>query len=116
MTEAAAVIHFRDERIERAQRAQIEAQYQRLGDELRTEFPELDRLEITLMAHGSDYAASGHATGKSTELATHASAADPQQTLSRLLDKMRQQLRRRHDKRIFTRRREARRAAPASRP
>ena len=45
-------------------------------------------------------------------LATHASAVEPGHAADQLLDTLRQQLRRAHDKRIFTRRREAQQRNP----
>jgi ribosome-associated translation inhibitor RaiA len=79
---------------------------------LAREFPEITRLDITLSEEGAGFAASGHVTGKATEVAGHASAPEPALAAEKLLDTLRQRLRRTHDKRIFTRRREAQKNNP----
>ena len=106
MSEAVVAIHFRDEAIEEEMREALEQRCQHLADE----FPELTHLEVTLTPDGVGHTASGHATGKSTEVATHAEGEEPRHAVDGLLHKMRQQLRRTHDKRIFARRREAQHA------
>jgi ribosome-associated translation inhibitor RaiA len=76
------------------------------------EFPEVTQVEVTITPDGAGHAATGHVSGKSTRLATHASAVEPGHAADQLLDTLRQQLRRAHDKRIFTRRREAQQRNP----
>ena len=109
MSQAVVAIHFRDEEIEEEVREVMEKRCRHLADE----FPEVTRLEVTLSPDGVGHAASGHAVGKSTEVATHAQGDEPRSALDRVLHKMRHQLRRTHDKRIFARRRTARRGERA---
>jgi ribosome-associated translation inhibitor RaiA len=70
-------------------------------DVLAGEFPELTHVEITVEQAGARYLAHGQA--EATEALP---AAD------RLLEKLERQLRKLHDKRIFTQRREAQRDPP----
>jgi len=79
---------------------------------LAAEFPEITHIDVTLAEDGAGCAASGHVTGKNTEVAGHANAPDPELAADKLLDTLRHQLRRVHDKRIFARRREAQRTHP----
>jgi ribosome-associated translation inhibitor RaiA len=79
---------------------------------LAREFPEITHLDVTLSEEGAGYAASGHVTGKGTEVAGHATAPEPELAAEKLLDTLRLRLRRTHDKRIFTRRREAQKKNP----
>lgn len=80
--------------------------------ELAREFPETTRFEITVSAEGVGYLAHAHVSGKSTQVATHASATDLRPATDLLLDRIRTQLRKIHDKRIFQRRREAQKSNP----
>ena len=50
-----------------------------------------------------------HVVGKSMDLAAHAIAEQPAQSGEQALDKLRRELRRTHDKRIFRKRRSAQR-------
>ena len=84
-------------------RTAVEERCRALGQE----FPELTRLELTVAPDGDGHAASAHAIGKNTEAATHGSGGEPRQAADQVIDKLRHQLRKSHDKRIFGRRREA---------
>ena len=84
-------------------RERIEAR----GQALAKEFPEVTHLELSVSANGASYEASAHVTGKDTEVACHADASDVEPAADKLLDRVRQQLRRTHDKRIFSHRRDA---------
>lgn len=76
---------------------------------LAREFPEITHLEVSLRSTApGEFEATGHVTGKATEVATHAKADEPEPAVEKLLHTMRQQLRRTHDKHIFQHRREAR--------
>jgi ribosome-associated translation inhibitor RaiA len=79
---------------------------------LSDEFHEITRVEVTLSTHGGGCAASGHVTGKNTDLAAHAQATEPGPASDAVLDQLRQQLRKTHDKRIFAKRRAARKNPP----
>jgi ribosome-associated translation inhibitor RaiA len=79
---------------------------------LSDEFHELTRVEVTLSPNGGGCAASGHVTGKNTALAARSQAAEPGPAADAVLDQLRQQLRRAHDKRIFAKRRAAQKNPP----
>jgi ribosome-associated translation inhibitor RaiA len=76
---------------------------------LREDFPETTHVELAFALDGGGHLASGRVTGRATEVAAHASASAPRDAADRLFERLERQLRRVHDKRIFTRRREARR-------
>ena len=80
------------------------------SQELSAEFPELTRVEVTLLEDGgAGYSAHGHATGKGEDVGAQASAKQLLPAAEALLDKLERQLRKHHDKRIFSQRREAQR-------
>ena len=108
MSEAVVTIHFKDMRIHRDVKEEVERRCHDLGDE----FPELTHMELTLHPTHDGYEALSHATGKDTEAATHARATESGPCATRALDKLRQQLRKTHDKRIFAHRRRAHRSHP----
>jgi ribosome-associated translation inhibitor RaiA len=112
MSSAVIAVHFKDMPVNDEVRADVEGRCQALADE----FPELTHVEVTLTPDGAGHAASGRVTGRSTELATHAAAPQPGHAANRLLDTLRQQLRRSHDKRVFARRRAAQRRNPKRKP
>lgn len=112
MSEAVIAVHFKDMAVDGEVRDAVEDRCRALADE----FPELTHVEVTLTPDGVGHAASGRVTGRATELATHAAAPEPGQAADRLLDTLRQQLRRSHDKRIFSRRRAAQRDNPKRQP
>jgi ribosome-associated translation inhibitor RaiA len=76
------------------------------------EFPETTRYEITLEPNGVGFRIHGHVNGKHTEVATHADGPDPRTSADLLFHRLKQQLRRVHDKRIFLHRREAQKSNP----
>ena len=77
---------------------------------LAREFPEITHLEVSLTsAAPGAFEAAGHVTGKATEVASHATADEPEPAVEKLLHTMRHQLRKTHDKHIFQHRRESRR-------
>ena len=102
------VIHFKDISTDEDLREALEGRCRRLSDE----FHEIDRFEIGLTEDGPGYSAHGHATGKGTDVATHAHASELGPAAYQVLDKVERQLRRMHDKRIFSQRREAQRDPP----
>ena len=77
--------------------------------ELAKEFHEITRFEFTLVEDRSGFTAHGHVTGKNTDVSTHATASKLAPATDQLLDKVERQLRRAHDKRIFSARRDAQR-------
>ena len=108
MSNAVIAVHFKDMPVRDSVRDAVEERCRALAEE----FPELTHVEVTLTPDGGVHAASGRVTGRSTELATHAVAPQPGHAADRLLDTLRQQLRRSHDRRIFERRRTAQRNNP----
>jgi ribosome-associated translation inhibitor RaiA len=76
---------------------------------LREEFPETGHVEVAFALDGAGHAASARVTGRATEVAAHATGDAPRDAADRLFERLERQLRRVHDKRIFSRRREARR-------
>jgi ribosome-associated translation inhibitor RaiA len=108
MPNAVIAVSFKDMDTDEELRDQVEERCRTLAGE----FPEVTQVEVTITPDGAGHAATGHVSGKSTRLATHASAVEPGHAADQLLDTLRQQLRRAHDKRIFTRRREAQQRNP----
>jgi ribosomal subunit interface protein len=104
----AVVITFKDLAVNEALRETLEKRCQALTNE----FPEVTRVELTLNPDGDDHSAHGHATGKDTEVATRATAAEVGVAADQVLDKLKQKLRRSHDKKIFARRRQAKQSHP----
>ena len=91
---------------------QLRESIQKRCDHLTSEFREITRVEITLTEDGSGYVVHGHVTGKDTNVGTQASASKPGPAADLLLDKVERQLRRVHDKRIFSQRRDAQKTPP----
>jgi ribosome-associated translation inhibitor RaiA len=108
MPNAVIAVSFKDMETDEELRDRLAERCRTLADE----FPEVTQVEVTITPDGTGHAATGHVSGKSTRLATHASAVEPGHAADQLLDTLRQQLRRAHDKRIFTRRREAQQRNP----
>ena len=105
------VLHFRDVEVDEIVRESVHRRCDHLADE----FHEVSRFELTICENGAGFTVHGHATGKNTDVATHAEAEAARAASDRVLDKIERQLRRVHDKRIFTRRREAQRDPPKRR-
>jgi ribosomal subunit interface protein len=108
---ASVVVHFKDVEIDEAIRALV----QRRCDHLADEFHEVSRIELSIEGDGAGFVAHGHATGKNTDIATHANGEAVRTASDQVLDKIERQLRKVHDKRIFTQRREAQRDPPKRR-
>jgi ribosome-associated translation inhibitor RaiA len=101
------LVHHRDVHIGAHLLESIERRCATLADE----FSEASRFELSFENHGMSVRGQVHATGRRTDLATHAEASDPGIVVDRVLDKIEKQLRRIHDKRVYGRRRDAQRAA-----
>ena len=86
-------------------RSSLESRFRQLSDH----FPEASHCELHLTPDHLEFAAVAHSRGKGTDLAAHASAGDPRTAGELAIEKLERELRREHDKRIFARRREARR-------
>ena len=99
------VLHFRDVEIDEIVREFVHRRCDHLADE----FHEVNRFELTISENGAGFSVHGHATGKNTDVATHADAGAARAASDQVLDKIERQLRKVHEKRIFSRRRAARR-------
>ena len=102
------LVHFKD--MDSSER--ILKSIEKRCEQLRDEFHEVARFEITVSEEGAGYSVQGHVTGKNTDIGTHAKAGDAGPAADALLDKIERQLRRIHDKRIYAQRRDARRDSP----
>lgn len=112
MTQSPTVlVHAKDLELDERVRTSIERRCEHLAEE----FPEVARFELTFSEAGAGYSVHGHATGKHTDVATHAEASYPGPAADLVLDKIEKQLRRGRDKRIFSQRREAQRDPPKRR-
>ena len=101
------LVHLKDLNLEAPVDDEVRDLIARRCDDLAHEFHEMDRLEIHAEADGNHFVVHGHATGKGTNVATHASASEVVPATDQVLDKLERQLRRAHDKRIFGQRRDA---------
>ena len=102
------VIHFKEVEQDEPLRESIEKKGQHLGNEFR----EVSKIEISLAPNGVGFIASGHITGKGTNIATQVEASELTPAVDSVFDKAERQLRKHHDKRIFAQRREAQRDPP----
>jgi ribosome-associated translation inhibitor RaiA len=100
----AVVISFKDLEMDERLRETLERRCQALT----SEFPEVTRVELTLHPDGDDHSV----TGKDTEVATRATAAEIRVAADQVLDRLKQKLRRSHDKKIFSHRRAAKQSHP----
>ena len=118
MTQSPSVlIHLKDLDLDREVDEGVRSLIDRRCEQLAGEFREVDRVEIKVEEDGGNgFVVHGHATGKNTNVATHASASDVMPATDQVLDKIERQLRRAHDKRIFGRRRDAQKTSPKRQP
>ena len=108
---ATCVISFKDIDVDERVRARLDGGCQALAEE----FPETTHFELILSADGASHTAHAHVTGDHTEVAAHARATELLQAGDRLLTQVERQLRRLHEKKIFSQRRAARRASERKR-
>jgi ribosome-associated translation inhibitor RaiA len=84
-------------------------------EHLAEEFPETTRYEVTLQEQAGTIEAHAHVSGKKTSIAAHIeNAENARQAGDIVLDKVERELRKDHDKRIFSPRRKAQKS-PAKR-
>ena len=83
----------------------LEDHCRRIADE----FHETNHLELTLSLEAGEVSAHAHVAGKQTQVAAHAQAPDTRQAGDLALQRLERELRRHHDKRIFSARRAAQR-------
>ncbi len=106
MTDRPTVVTtFKDLESDERLRETIERRCAQLADE----FQEVTRFEITLTEDGSGFSVHGHVTGKGRNVGAQAEASELAPATDRLLDKVERQLRKVHDKQIFSQRRDAQR-------
>ena len=107
MSDPTVVISFKDLAVEERVRDSVDKRCQGIADQ----FHEITRIEVTLTEDGAGFTAHGqvHVAGKNTDVNTHAEATDLGPAADLLLDRIEKQLRKVHDKRIFSQRREAQR-------
>ena len=102
--ETSVAIHFKDLETDHDVRDHLSARCQHLA----SEFPETDRYELTLEGDPISVEAHGHVTGKKTRVAAPIKGAvNPRDAGDQVLDKLERELRKEHDKRIFSPRRKA---------
>jgi ribosomal subunit interface protein len=111
MSNPVVVVHFKDGEIDET----VKQAVQKRCDHLSEDFHEANRFEVTIEENGKGFAVHGHATGKHTDVATHAKAEHARTAADQVLDKIERQLRKLHDKRIFAQRRDAQRDPPKRR-
>jgi ribosome-associated translation inhibitor RaiA len=112
MAEPVVAISFKDLAPDEVVRELVEKRLRALAGE----FPEPTHIELTLGPDGSGFSAHAHVTGRGTDLAATAKGAELGLAADRLLDKLAQQLRRAHEKRLFAGRRDAKKDHPKRRP
>ncbi len=103
--DATLVIRFKDIEHDDDVHSHLESRLRQLTHD----FPEAAHYELSLSAQATDVAALVQARGRRIDLAAHAVTQDARAAGELALDKLQRELRREHDKRIFSRRREARR-------
>ena len=108
--DAKVVIHFKDLN----QNDLLNETLEKRCHHLAAEFPETTRYEVTISLDKNEVHANTYVTGKNTSLASHAVADNERQASEVALDKLARELRKEHDKRIFSARREARRTRAKS--
>ncbi len=78
-----------------------------LASSLKQEFPETSRFEVSLSQSGEEHETHVHVTGKDLEVASRANGRELRESIAEAFERVRRQLRKHHDKVIFSRRRDA---------
>lgn len=100
--DVSVVVHFRDMATDESVRDHLTSRCHHFAEE----FPETTHYELTLERDADAVLAHGHVVGKGTDAAARANGvADIRAAGDAMLDKLHTELRRHHDKRIFTQRR-----------
>ena len=86
---------------------EVQTHLQQRIHHLANEFPETAHYELSLSPNAGDIRADVYVSGRGTHIAAHASQPDFRQAGEQLLNKLQRELRRHHDKRIFSQRRGA---------
>lgn len=103
-------VHFQD--VPPSER--IRAECEELASHLGSEFPETDKFEVTIRRSGENFATHLHVTGKQVSVNSSAESRGMRETLQEAFERAHRQLRKHHDKVIFTRRREAQKSGRRS--
>ena len=101
------VVRFKDVEHDELVREEIERKARQIAEE----FPETTRFEISLEPDGAGFRIHAHVNGKNTEVTTHGDGPDLRTATDQLFHRVKHQLRRVHDKRIFLHRREAQKSS-----
>lgn len=97
-------IHWRNLPIEDEVKESLTRRCEHLADE----FKEAENFELSLESEGNKIECHGHVAGPRTRVAAHTSGAEStRQAAEAVLDKLEREMRRQHDKRIFSARRKA---------
>lgn len=100
--EVNVVIHFRDMAVDDELKEHLTDRCHQFAEEFR----ETTHYELTIEPDADNVKAHGHVVGKDTNTAAHANGVgDIRAAGDALLDKLHTELRKHHDKRIFTQRR-----------
>ncbi len=83
----------------------IRDECEQLAGALREEFPETSKCEVTVTHAGEQHELHLHVTGKDIDLVARAQARELRETVGEAFERVRRQLRKHHDKQIFSRRR-----------
>ncbi len=102
------VIHFKEVEHNEPLRDSIEQQCQLLA----SNFHEITRIEVSLEQSAAGFTAHGHVTGKGIDIGTQSEASQLAPAADIVFGKIERQLRKIHDKRIFSQRRDAQRDPP----
>lgn len=101
------VIRFKDIDHDDAVQDHLERRIRHISEE----FPEANHYELSLSLDADKVQAHAHVAGRRIDLASHATASAVRTAGEVALDKLERELRRKHDKSIFSQRRTARRAS-----
>lgn len=102
--ELTITIRFKDIEHDDATHDELERRLRHLAET----FPETTHCELGLSTDALDIRAHVLVRGRGIDLAAHAAARDPRAAGDAAIDKLERELRKVHDKRIFSRRRSAR--------
>jgi ribosome-associated translation inhibitor RaiA len=90
----------------------VERECERLAEELQEEFPEISRFDLSMTHDGDDKKMHLHITGKDVDMASRAQSRETREVVGQVFDRIRKQMRRRHDKQIFAQRRSVQKGKP----
>jgi ribosome-associated translation inhibitor RaiA len=103
--DATVIVHFKD--VDRDD--ELHDLLEKRCEHLAAEFPETSRYELSITPVNNDINVHARVSGKNTSIASHAAASQARQAAETALDRLERELRKDHDKRIFTPRRAAKR-------